>query len=263
MKQTLSNIHPEAKIADNVKIEPFVSIAKDVEIGEGTWIAPNVVIMDGARIGKNCKIFPGAVIAAIPQDLKFEGEYTTVEIGDNTSVREYVTINKATKAKVKTRVGSNVLLMAYSHVAHDCCIGNHCIIGNGVQIAGEVEIDDWAIVSGLSAIHQFVHIGQHAFISGGSLVRNDVPPFVKAAHEPLAYAGINSVGLRRRKFTNGEINIIQDIYRILFQKGHNRSNALEIIRKDFDESPQRQLIIEFVEKSTRGLIKGPRILDKE
>jgi len=197
MNQPLSYIHPEAKIAQNVVIEPFTTIYKNVEIGEGTWIGPNVTIMEGARIGKNCKIFPSAVISSIPQDLKFEGEDTLTIIGDNTVIRECVTISRGTKDKFKTVVGNNCLLMAYVHIAHDCVVGNNCIIANAVQVAGHVHIDDYAIISGTSAIHQFCRIGSHVMISGGSLVRKDVPPFTKAGREPLSYCGINSIGLRR------------------------------------------------------------------
>lgn len=256
MNQPLAYIHPDSDIADNVVIEPFVNIAKNVTIGEGSWIGPNAVIMEGTRIGKNCKIFPGAVIGAIPQDLKFKGEKTFVEIGDNTTIREFVTINRATIAKGKTIVGQNCLLMAYVHVAHDCVVGNNCILVNGVTLAGEVEIDDWAIVGGLSAIHQFVKIGSHVMISGGSLVRKDIPPYIKAAREPLSYVGVNSIGLRRRSFTNEKITEIQNIYRILFQKGYNYSQALQYIEAELPASKERDEIILFVKNSKRGVLKG-------
>ncbi|MCL4170044.1 UNVERIFIED_CONTAM: hypothetical protein GTU68_066270, partial [Idotea baltica] len=200
MNQPLAYVHPEAKIAQNVVIEPFTSISKDVTVGEGTWIGPNVTIMEGARIGKNCKIFPGAVIAAEPQDLKFDGEYTTVEIGDNSTIRECVTINRGTTDKYKTVVGKNCLVMAYVHIAHDCILGNNVILANGVQLAGHILIDDFVFIGGTTAVHQFVKIGAHAMIAGGSLVRKDVPPFIKAAREPLSFAGVNSIGLRRREF---------------------------------------------------------------
>lgn len=256
MNRQIQNIHPDATIGDNVTISPFVSIYEDVVIGEGTWIAPNVVIMDGARIGKNCKIFPGAVISAEPQDLKYEGELTIVEVGDNTIIREFVTINKGTKALGKTVVGSGCLLMAYVHIAHDCVVGNHCILANGVTLAGHITIDDYAIIGGLSAIHQFVHIGGHVMISGGSLIRKDVPPFVKAAREPLSYAGVNSIGLKRRGFDNEKINRIQEIYRIVFQKGYKNSRALEILEAEMEASKERDDIISFIRNSSRGLMKG-------
>lgn len=252
----LSNVHPEAKIGTNVVIEPFATIAKDVAIGDNSWIGPNVVIMDGARIGNNCRIFPGAVIAAIPQDLKFKGEYTTVEIGQNTTIREFVTVNRGTSARGKTTVGNNCLLMAYVHVAHDCEVGNNIILVNNVGLAGEVKVDDWAILGGGSVVHQFVHIGCHSFISGASKVGKDVPPFVKAARDPLAYVGLNSLGLRRRGFTNEKINEIQDIYRIIFQKGLNYSNACEYIETNMNATPERDEIVQFIRGSKRGIMKG-------
>ncbi|PKP19991.1 MAG: acyl-[acyl-carrier-protein]--UDP-N-acetylglucosamine O-acyltransferase [Bacteroidetes bacterium HGW-Bacteroidetes-21] len=256
MKQPLSYVHPEAKIAENVVIEPFVTIDKNVEIGEGTWIGSNVTIFSGARIGKNCKIFPGSVISAIPQDLKFIGEDTTAVIGDNTTIREFVTINRGTKANWKTSIGSNCLLMAYVHVAHDTIIGNNCILSNAVTLAGHVTIDDYAILGGLVAVHQFVKIGSHVYVSGGSLVRKDVPPFVKAAREPLSYVGVNSVGLRRRTYSNEQIQNIQDVYRYLYLKGLNISQSLEIIEKELPASKEKDEIVLFVRNSTRGIMKG-------
>jgi UDP-N-acetylglucosamine acyltransferase len=256
MKQPLAYIHPEAKIAPNVVIDPFVTIDKNVIIEEGTRIGSNATILEGTRIGKNCTIFPGAVIGAVPQDLKFVGEETTVEIGDNTTIRECVTINRGTKAKGKTVIGSNCLLMAYVHVAHDSIIGNHVILVNSVQVAGEVIIDDWAIVGGMSAIHQFVHIGAHAMVSGGSLVGKDVPPYVKAGRARLSYVGINSIGLRRRNFTNEQIRDIQNCYRVLFQSSINNSDALVRIEAELPASKERDEIILFVRNSHRGIIKG-------
>ncbi len=255
MIHPLAYIHPEAKIADNVTIEPFVSIGKDVEIGEGTWVGANATIMDGARIGKNCRIFPGAVISAIPQDLKFVGEITTAEIGDNTTIRECATVNRGTKARGKTTVGSNCLLMAYVHIGHDCEIRNNIIIGNASQLAGEVIIDDHAILSSSVLVHQFSRIGAHVMISGGSLVRKDVPPFVTAAHEPLSYVGLNSIGLRRRQFSAQTINEIADCYRIIYS-GINISNALIQIEKKIPQSIERDQVIEFIRNSKRGIMKG-------
>ena len=256
MKQPFAYVHPEAKIADNVVIEPFVSIDKDVIIGEGTRIGSNATILPGTRIGKNCQIFPGAVIGAIPQDLKFKGEYTTVEIGDNTTIRECVTVNRGTAARGKTTVGNNCLLMAYVHIAHDCSIGNNVILVNNTLLAGEVIVDDWAIISGLTAVHQFCHIGSHVMISGGSLVRKDVPPYIKAGREPLSYVGINSIGLRRRSYTDVKIREIQDIYRIVYQKGLNTSMAVEIIEAEMPASPERDEILLFIKDSKRGIIRG-------
>ncbi|WP_339737298.1 acyl-ACP--UDP-N-acetylglucosamine O-acyltransferase [uncultured Sunxiuqinia sp.] len=256
MKQPLAYVHSESQVADNVVIEPFVTIDKDVIIGEGTRIGSNVTIMPGTRIGKNCRIFPGAVIGAVPQDLKFKGEYTTVEIGDNTTIRECVTINRGTAARGKTVVGNNCLIMAYVHVAHDCLVGNNVILVNSTQLAGEVIIDDWAIIGGMSAIHQFCHIGSHVMISGGSLVRKDVPPFIKAGREPLSYVGINSIGLRRRSYNNDKIREVQEIYRYIYQKGLNISQAVEIIEAEMSATPERDEILMFVKDSKRGIIRG-------
>lgn len=256
MKQPLAYVHPEAQIADNVVIEPFVSIDKDVVIGEGTRIGSNVTIFPGVRIGKNCRIFPGAVIGAIPQDLKFRGEYTTVEIGDGTTIREFVTVNRGTAARGKTTVGNNCLIMAYVHIAHDCSVGNNVILVNNTQLAGEVIVDDYAIISGMTAIHQFCHIGSHVMISGGSLVRKDVPPYIKAGREPLSYVGINSIGLRRRNYNNDKIREIQDIYRYIYQKGLNTAQAVEIIEAEMPASPERDEILLFVKDSKRGIIRG-------
>lgn len=256
MIQPLAYVNPEAKIASNVVVEPFVTIHKNVEIGEGTWIGSNVTIMEGARIGKNCKIFPGAVISAIPQDLKFDGEVTTVEIGDNTTIRECVTINRGTKTQNKTVVGKNCLLMGYVHIAHDCKIGDNVIIGNASQIAGEVLIDDFAILSGLVAVHQFVKIGAHVMVSGGSLVRKDVPPYTKAAREPLGYEGVNSIGLRRRGFSSEKISEIQEIYRMLYLRGLNNAKALAKIEAEMPATKERDEIISFIKGSDRGIMKG-------
>lgn len=256
MKQPLAYVHPDAKVADNVVIEPFVSIDHDVEIGEGTRIGSSVTILPGTRIGKNCRIFPGAVIGAIPQDLKFRGEYTTVEIGDNTTIREYVTINRGTAAKGKTKVGNNCLLMAYVHIAHDCNVGNNVIMVNSSQLAGEVVVDDWAILSGMVAVHQFCRIGSHVMISGGSLVRKDVPPYIKAGREPLSYVGINSIGLRRRNYNNEKIREIQEIYRYIYQKGLNTAQAVEIIEAEMPATQERDEILLFVKDSKRGIIRG-------
>lgn len=250
-------VHKDAKIGKDVTIDPFSYIAADVEIGEGTWIGPNVTIMDGARIGKNCRIFPGAVISAIPQDLKFVGEETTVEIGDNTTIRECVTINRGTKDRLTTKVGSNCLLMAYVHIAHDVKVGDHVILANTANIAGHVTIEDHVILEGVVAVQQFVKIGAHAFIAGGSLVRKDVPPFIKAAREPLTYAGINAIGLRRRNFDAKAISQIEDIYRHIYVMGTNVSKSLEAIRKEVPESEVRSLILSFIESSEKGIIRGP------
>src|SRR5690554_3038047 len=256
MNHPLSVIHPEAQIGPGVEIGPFVTIDKNVIIGEGTRIGSNATILSGTRIGKNCNIFPGAVIGAVPQDLKFAGEETTVEIGDNTTIREFATINRGTKAKERTVIGNNCLIMAYVHVAHDCAIGNNVILVICVQVAGEVAIDYWAIVVGTTAIHQFVRIGAHVMVAGGSLVSKDIPPYVKAGRDPLSYVGVNSIGLRRRSFTNEQIRDIQDCYRMLFQSKMNNSDALVRIEAELPASKERDEIILFVKNSQRGIIKG-------
>ncbi len=256
MNQPLAYIHPGAKIARNVVVEPFSTIHDNVVIGSGTWIGSNVTIMEGARIGENCRIFPGAVISAIPQDLKFEGEDSLVEIGNNVTIRECVTINRGTKAHGKTEIGDNTLVMATVHIAHDCIIGKNVILVNGVLLAGHVTVGDYAIIGGLAGIHQFIHIGAHAMVSGGSLVRKDVPPFVKAAKEPLSYVGINSIGLRRRGFSSEKIREIQNIFRILYQRKNNNSQAVSIIEAEFEATPERDMILQFIRNSQRGIMKG-------
>ncbi len=251
-----ANVHPDAQIGNNVTIEPFATVQQDVVIGDDCWIGPNAIIWDGSRLGKNVKVFPGASISSIPQDLKFAGEKTQTIIGDNTVVREAVTISRGTTDKMKTVIGNNCLLMAYVHVAHDCLVGNNCILVNTVQVAGHVTIDDWAIIGGASALHQFVKVGAHVMLSGGSLVRKDVPPFTKAAREPLTYAGINTVGLRRRGFASEKISEIQEIYRYIFLKGLNNSKALDVVEKEVPPSPEKDYIVEFIRTSERGIMKG-------
>jgi len=256
MIQPLAYVNPQAKIANNVVIEPFVTVHQNVEIGEGTWIGSNVTIMEGARIGKNCRIFPGAVISAIPQDLKFENENSIVSIGDNVTIRECVTVNRGTNATGQTIVGDNSLLMAYSHVAHDCILGNNVILANSVQLAGHVEIGDWAILGGMCAVHQFAKIGKHVIVSGGSLVRKDVPPYTKAGREPLSYVGVNSVGLRRRGFTPEKISEIQELYRNIYLRGMNNNKALAKIEAEMPATKERDDILSFVRASDRGIMKG-------
>jgi UDP-N-acetylglucosamine acyltransferase len=248
-------IHANAKLARNVKVDPFTVIHEDVEVGEGTWIGSNVTIMEGARIGKNCRIFPGAVLSAVPQDLKFTGERTTIEIGDNTTIREFVTIHRGTVDRGKTKIGDNCLIMAYSHIAHDCVIGNNCIMSNSSQMAGHVVMGDWAIIAGVCAVQQFTRIGAHAYIAGGSLVNKDVPPFIKAVRNPLSYGGVNSVGLKRRGYTLQQINHILDIYRIIYNKGLNITQALEYIEEELPATDERDDIVTFIRESARGVIK--------
>jgi UDP-N-acetylglucosamine acyltransferase len=256
MNQPLAYIHPGAKIATNVVIEPFTTIHNNVKIGSGTWIGSNVTIMEGARIGSNCRIFPGAVISAIPQDLKFDEEDSLTVIGNDVTIRECATINRGTKAYGKTEIGDNSLIMATAHVAHDCIIKNNVILVNAVTLAGHVEIGEYAIIGGLAGIHQFIHIGKHAMVSGGSLVRKDVPPFIKAAKEPLSYVGINSIGLRRRGFSPEKINEIQNIYRILFQQNNNTTQASRIVEAEMNATPERDEVLTFIRNSQRGIMKG-------
>ena len=256
MHSPLAVVHPEAQIGKNVIVEPFAFIEKDVVIGDNCRIYPHAVVLEGSRIGKGCHIFPGAVISGIPQDLKFAGEKTTAEIGDHTTVRECVTVNRGTASRGKTIVGNNCLLMAYSHIAHDCILKNNIIIGNASQIAGEVEIDDFAILSGSILVHQFTRISQHVMIQGGSRVGKDIPPYTLIGRDPIAYCGINIVGLRRRGFTNQQVFLIQDIYRTLYTRGLNNTDALLAIETEYEASKERDLILNFIKSSKRGIVRG-------
>jgi UDP-N-acetylglucosamine acyltransferase len=256
MISKLAFVNPEAILGKDVIVEPFAFIAGNVIIGDGTWVGPNSTILEGARIGKNCRIFPSAVVSGIPQDLKFRGEESTAELGDNTTVRECATVNRGTAAVGKTIIGNNCLLMAYSHVGHDCAIRNNVIIGNSTALAGEVDIDDWAILSAGTMVHQFSHIGAHVMIGGGAKVRIDVPPFIKADRDPLSFLGLNSVGLTRRGFQKERIDEIHEIYRAIYQKGMNFSQALDFVEQEFKPSPDRDYILEFIRKSERGIIRA-------
>ncbi len=256
----LRDIHPKAQIGKNVTIGSFTVIEEDVVIGDNCVIGSNVNILNGARLGEKCHIFPGAVLSAIPQDLKYRGENTTLELGNGVIVRECCTLNRGTTDQMKTAIGDNCLVMAYVHVAHDCIIGNNCILANNVTLAGHINIDDHARLGGMVAVHQFVRIGKNVMIGGGSLVRRDVPPYVMAAREPLSYAGINRVGLRRANFDRETIHHIEDIYRILFVYGHTTSKALSIIEQEIPASPFRDEIVHFVREAKRGVMKGFRSL---
>ncbi len=249
-------IGKSARIGKNVQIGNFTTIDDDVVIGDNTWIGNYVNIQNGARIGEKCQVHASAVIAGNPQDLKFKGEYTTLEIGNNTIIREFVTINKGTASRGKTVIGHNNLIMANSHIGHDCVIGDHCVIGFNVGMAGEVIVSDWANISGLTGIHQFSRIGAHAMVGGLSKIVKDIPPYVIAARDPLTYEGINSIGLNRRGFEASKINELKEIYRIIFQEGRNISLALELIETNFKMTPERDEIIRFIRNSTRGIIKG-------
>jgi UDP-N-acetylglucosamine acyltransferase len=252
----LAVIHPEAKIGRDVTIDPFVVIEKDVVVGDHCHIYPHAVVLDGSRIGNHCNIFPGAVIGGIPQDLKFNGESTTAEIGDHTTIRECVTVNRGTASKGKTIVGSHCLIMAYSHIAHDCLLKDYVIIGNATQLAGEVEVDDYAIVSGGSLAHQFVRISKHVMVQGGSRIGKDIPPYTLIGRDPIVYCGINIVGLRRRGFTNEQVFLIQDIYRTLYTRGLNNSQAIKAIETEYAPSMERDLILDFIKSSDRGIVRG-------
>lgn len=256
MKQPLAYIHPAAKIASSVVIDPFVTIDANVEIGEGTRILSGATILEGSRIGKNCTIFPNAVIGAIPQDLKFVGEDTLAIIGDNTVLRECVTVNRGTAAKGKTVVGNNCLLMAYTHVAHDCVVGDHVIISNATQLAGEVVVDNYAVIGGGTLVHQFCHLGSHIMVQGGALINKDIPPFVKAARDPIAYTGVNSVGLRRRGFSNETIREIQEVYRYIYMSNLNVSDAVDRIEAELPATKERDEILQFIRNAKRGILRG-------
>ena len=258
----LYDLHPNAKIGKDVTISNFSTICDDVEIGDGTWIGPNVTIFPGARIGKNCKIFPGAVIAAVPQDLKFAGEYTTVEMGDNNVVRECCTINRGTAASGKTVVGSNNLLMAYVHVAHDCVVGDNCVLANNATLAGHIILGDYVILGGKTACLQFIHIGSHVITQGGSLIDKDIPPFIKAARYPIQYCGVNSLGLQRRGFSSESINRISDIYRYIFVKGLTVTDAVEQVKELYGHTDEGKQILAFIGNADTGLLSGYKSVRK-
>ena len=256
MISNLASISPDSTIGVDVKIGPFTTIHDDVKIGARSIIHSNVSLYPGTRIGEDCEIFPGAVIGVIPQDLKFDGEYTTVEIGNNTTIRECVTIHRGTKDRLATRIGHNCLLMTYVHVAHDCQIGNNVILASYVGLSGHVIIDDFAILEGTVVAQQFVHIGAHAFVGGASLIRKDVPPFIKAAREPLTYAGVNSVGIRRRGFSDEQVREIEDIYRILYVQNNNVTKGIAAILETIPDSDIRKNILGFIDTSDKGIIRG-------
>lgn len=249
-------VNPESKIGNNVRIGPFTTIYEDVEIGDNCEIANNVTVFPGARIGSGVKIFPGAVVAGVPQDLKFRGEKTFAYVGDGTTLRECATVNRGTASKGETVVGENCLIMAYTHVAHDCRVGNNVIISNATQLAGEVQIDDCAVIGGGSLIHQFCHLGRNIMLQGGALVNKDIPPFVKAAREPISYVGLNTIGLHRRGFSEEDISQIAAIYRILYLSDLNVRNAVNLILETIPQSVYRDEIVEFVNNSGRGVIRS-------
>jgi len=256
MIHPLALVHPDAQIGDGTEISAFSTIAADVVIGQNCWVGPNATIMDGARLGDRVRVFPGAVVSAVPQDLKYKGEPTLTFIGHDTTIRECATINRGTLDRQETRVGAHCLLMAYSHVAHDCLVGDHVILANLATLAGHIRIHDWAILEGMVAVQQFITVGEHTFIGGGSLVRKDVPPYVKCAKEPLSFAGVNVIGLRRRGFSEESIRQIEDIYRLIYVRGHNMSKALELVEQESTPSEERDRILQFIKSSQPGVIKG-------
>ena len=249
-------VSPEAKIGNNVKIGNFTNIYDNVEIGDNCEIHGNVTIYPGARIGSGVRIFPGAVISAIPQDLKFRGEETFAYIGDGTTLRECVTVNRGTASKGETSVGSNCLIMAYNHVAHDCKIGNRVIMSNNCQLAGEVVVDDFAVLGGGCLVHQICHLGKNIMLQGGALVNKDIPPYVKAAREPISYVGLNTVGLHRNGFSPEDIQAISEIYRVLYLSDLNVTNAIRLVEETLPESKYREEIVSFVVNSERGIIRS-------
>lgn len=256
MISSLAHVSPKARIGNNVTIEPFAVIYEDVEIGDNTWIGPNVVIFPDTTIGSNCKVFPTAVLGAVSQDLKYKGEKTNTVIGNNTIIREGVTIHKGTTDKYTTRVGDNCLIMAYVHVAHDCIIGNNVILANSVGLSGHVEVQDYAIIEGMVGVSQFMVIGAHSFVAGYSQIRKNVPPYIKVAREPLQYIGVNSIGLARRGYAKEVISQIEDIYRLIFVRGHNLTNALELVEQEIAPSEARSQIIDFIRSSKDGIVRG-------
>lgn len=255
---TNNYIHKNARLGKNVQVGSSVFIDDNVEIGDNTIIYANATIMAGTRIGENCRIYPGAVLGGDPQDISYKGEETYAIIGNDTVLREFVTVNRGTKSSGKSVVGDNCFLMAYVHVAHDCVVGNNCIFANVVNLGGHVHVGDHVVMGGMVGVHQFVHIGSHAMVAAGMLLRKDVPPFVKAARESNAFAGVNTIGLRRRGYTADEIAVIKEIYRLLFVEHNNITKAVAAIEEKVIESPYKTQILDFIKSGSRGLIRGIR-----
>jgi UDP-N-acetylglucosamine acyltransferase len=249
-------IGKNAVIGNNVHLGNFCTIEDNVVIGDNSWVGNNVSILSGTRMGENCQIHSGAVLGGVPQDLKYRGEETLLEMGNNNIIREFVTVNKGTSSKGKTTIGNNNLVMSNAHIGHDCFVGNNCIIGFSVGMAGEVAVGDWANISGLTAIHQFSIIGEHSMISGMSRIVKDIPPYVLASREPLSYCGLNVIGLKRRGFEVDKINELKDIYRVIFMEKRNTASALNLIEQNFEKTIERDVILSFIKQSTRGIIKG-------
>ena len=256
MIHALANVDPAAEVHPEASVAAFATVGADVRIGAGTVIHANAVVMPGARIGRDCQIYPGAIIGAEPQDLKFVGEYSTIEIGDRTTVREYCTLNRGTAAAGTTRIGSDCLIMAYVHVAHDCIISDKVVIANSVNLAGHVEIGYQATVGGMTGIVQFCKVGTQAMVAGGILVRKDVPPYATVARMPPQFMGINRIGLRRRNFTAEQMGAIEQAYKHIYGSGLSRAEALEAIETTSTHPEITDAIVEFVNSSTRGIIRG-------
>ncbi len=254
----LATVSPQAKLGDNIEIGPYAFIDSDVEIGDGCKNLPHCKFFHFVKMVKNCSFFPGAVVGAIPQDLKFDGEITYVEIGDNVTIRECATINRGTKVSGKgvTKIGSNSLIMSYVHVAHDCVVGEHCILVSFTGVAGETEIGDWANLGGGTKAHQFSRIGAHAMVGGASKINKDIPPYVLCGREPISYCGVNIVGLRRRGFDSDTIRNIKDIYETIYFQGLNTSDALAKVEAGFPQSVERDTILNFIRESKRGIIRA-------
>ncbi len=253
----LAYVDPSAQLGANVTVEPFAYIGPDVTVGDGTWVGPHATLLGHTRVGRECKLFPGCVVGADSQDLKYKGEPTRVEIGDRTSIRECVTVHRATTDRMVTRVGSDCLIMAYVHIAHDVQVGDHVILANACNVAGHVVIEDHVIIEGMVGIQQFVRVGKHAFIAGGSLVRKNVPPYIKAAREPLSYIGINGIGLRRRGFDIDRIQSIEDIYRTLYVLNNNMTQAVKAAELELPTSDDKDTVLSFIRQSDKGIIRGP------
>lgn len=255
MISPLAYVHPDARLGADVTVEPFAYIAGDVEIGDGSWIGPGAVVHDGARLGKRCRVHTAASVACLPQDLKFAGEKTLCEIGDDNDIREYVTISRGTASTGTTRIGDGNLLMAYVHVGHDCVVGSRCVIANRVSLAGEVHVGDWVVIGGHAAVHQWTHIGSHSMIQGGALLGQDLPPYIIIRNDTLRFAGINKIGLSRRGFTPERIAEIHDACRILFQSGLNYMNGCDEVERQVPRSAERDYLVRFIRESKRGIVK--------
>lgn len=260
----LATVSPKAHLGDNVEVGPYAFIDDDVVIGDNCRILPHATIFQYVTMGESCTVFPGAVVGAIPQDLKYNGEITHVEIGSRVNIRECATINRGTRASGKgtTRIGDDTLIMSYVHVAHDCCVGRHCILTSYVGIAGETDVDDWAIIGGGTCAHQFSHIGTHAMVGGNSGINKDIPPYSICGRSPICYCGVNLVGLRRRGFEPDVIRNIKDMYDVIYFQGYNISDACAKVEAGFPDSPEKQTILNFIRNSSRGIVRGMEIGSK-